>query len=216
MGAARPSSGTAARRSPGRPRDVRLPERRRREILAVATQHFAEHGYAATDVQRVADELHVGKGTVYRYFPSKERLFLAAVDQGMRDVKEAVDRASSGAPTPWKRIEAGIRAYLEFFDDHPAVVELIIQERAQFRDRKQPTYFVHREANMGPWQELVRGLIDDGVLRDVPVTRVTDVISHLVYGTMFTNHFAGRKKSLAGQCSDLLDVVMNGLLTGSR
>ena len=35
---------------------------------------FAQHGYGNTDVQFVADALHMGKGTVYRYFPSKEAL----------------------------------------------------------------------------------------------------------------------------------------------
>jgi AcrR family transcriptional regulator len=55
----------------GRPRDETLVRRRREEILAAATRIFAQLGYRNTDVQIVADQLKVGKGTVYRYFPSK-------------------------------------------------------------------------------------------------------------------------------------------------
>ena len=61
---------------------------RREQILDAAAEVFAQHGYRNTDVQFVADALQVGKGTVYRYFPSKEALFLAAVDRGMRRLTE--------------------------------------------------------------------------------------------------------------------------------
>lgn len=201
-----------AKRRPGRPRDAELNERRRKQILAVAIRQFAERGFTATDVQLIADELRVGKGTVYRYFPSKERLFLAAVDQGMESLREAVDAAAARSRTPLARVEAGIRAYLEYFDRNPAVVELIIQERAQFRDRKRPTYFVHRDANLGPWRKLFAELIAVGIMRNLPVDRILTVVSDFLYGTMFTNYFNGRKTSLATQARDVIDVLLQGLL----
>jgi AcrR family transcriptional regulator len=200
----------------GRPPDAQLPERRRTEILDAATAAFSKHGFAAADVQEIADQTGVGKGTVYRYFPNKEGLFLAAVDHGMRNLKTAVDAAVATAKEPLKRIAQGVRAYLTFFDAHPEIVELLIQERAHFRDRKTPTYFVHREANMGPWQDLFRELIRAGIVRPLPVEQIIEVISDLLYGTMFTNHFTGRKKSPGRQCKDVLNVLFRGILTESE
>ena len=70
---------------PGRPKDEGLAARRCKEILDVAARLFAARGYQNTDVQVVADELGVGKGTVYRYFPSKRELFLGFLRQtGLR------------------------------------------------------------------------------------------------------------------------------------
>lgn len=201
-----------AARGPGRPSDPELTALRRRTILDAATRYFAARGFRDADVQEIADALGVGKGTVYRYFPSKEALFLAAVDQGMQQLKAAIDQAAAAAGSPWGRVEAAIRVYLSFFDQHPELIELLIQERCHFRDRQQPTYFVHRDANIRPWQDLLRQLIAQGVVRDVPVERITDVISDLLYGTIFTNHFAGRRKSLASQCEDVLDILKHGVL----
>ena len=99
-----------------------------------------------------------------------------------------------GIDDPLDRICTAVRAYLIFFADHPEFVELIMQERAQFKDRKKPTYFVHREANVERWRELYRGLIAAGRVRVMPVDRITDVMSDLLYGTMFTNYFAGPRK----------------------
>ncbi|MCO5168732.1 MAG: TetR/AcrR family transcriptional regulator [Planctomycetes bacterium] len=204
--------GTAQRRQRGRPRDEALITQRQEEILATATRMFAQRGFPATDLQEVADALGVGKGTVYRYFPSKRELFLAAADRAMVLLSARVHEAADTVDDPLARIRRAIEAYLTFFDEQPELIELLIQERAEFRDRKTPTYFEHREANMGPWEALLRDLIAAGRIRDVPVARITGVISDLLYGTIFTNHFAGRKKPLHAQSEDVLDILFNGLL----
>ncbi len=158
----------------------------------------------------------VAKGTVYRYYSTKEELFFAAVDEGMQQLRLAVDEATSTACTSIERIELGIMAYLKYFDQHPDAIELIIQERASFRDRVKPTYFVHRDANMEPWRQLFRDMISDRQVRDVPVDRIIEVISDLLYGTIFTNHFSGRTKSLCAQCKNVSDIVFHGVLAAAE
>src|SRR3954471_19216176 len=116
---------TAAVRNPrGRPRDEALQERRREQILEKATVVFAEHGYPNTDVQFVADPLGISKGTVYRYFPTKEELFLAAVERGVLRLEEHMDRRVEAVEDPVERIAVAIRSHLEFFRSDPQLVEL--------------------------------------------------------------------------------------------
>jgi AcrR family transcriptional regulator len=184
------------------------------QILAAATKLFAEHGYSETDTQLLAERLGVGKGTLYRYFPSKRELFLAAADRVMRRLRERIDSHIAGILDPLDRIAAAVRAFLGFFAEHPESVELIIQERAQFKDRKKPTYLEHREVHVERWRTLYRGLIAEGRVRNVPVERITDVMSDLLYGTVFTNYFAGPRKPLEAQAEDILDIVFYGILTG--
>jgi len=202
----------ARTRKRGRPKDKELTQRRREEILDVAARVFAERGFPGADVQEIADELGVGKGTVYRYFPTKRNLFLAAVDRAMHRLREQIDASVAEASDALDQIARGIRAYLAFFDTNPAFVELFIQERAEFKDRKKPTYFEHREANEGFWQTVLRELASEHRVRDVPVQRITEVIGDLLYGTIFTNHFAGRRKSFEQQAQNILDIVLRGIL----
>ena len=142
----------AGERPRGRPRDAALQQRRREQILAEATAVFAEHGYPGTDVQFIADPLGISKGTVYRYFPTKEELFLAAVERGVLRLKEHMERRVETVADPVERIAVAIRSHLEFFRSDPQLVELFIQERAEFRDQRQPIYFEHGEANCGRWR----------------------------------------------------------------
>lgn len=188
-------------------------DEKRSKILDAAAMLFAQQGYPETDVQVLANSIGVGKGTIYRAFPTKRDLFLAAVDRGMHLLSAYINEAAAKVVDPLDRIAAAVKAYLEFFESHPQYIELVIQERAEFKDRQKPTYFAHRETNLEPWQDLIRSLIESGRMRDVPVDRVTDVLSDLLYGTIFTNHFARRKKSLERQTQDVLDVFFNGTLT---
>jgi AcrR family transcriptional regulator len=61
-------------RKPGRPRD----EGAAQAILAAATELLAEVGFAGVTVDAVAHRAGVGKATIYRRWPSKERLVLDA------------------------------------------------------------------------------------------------------------------------------------------
>jgi AcrR family transcriptional regulator len=117
-------------RKPGRPRDDSLAARRREEILDIAAQCFAQNGYANTDVQEVANILGVGKGTVYRYFPSKRELFLQAVDRGMERLRARVEADVADLQDPLAIFTRAIRSYLAFFESYPELTELFIQERA--------------------------------------------------------------------------------------
>jgi AcrR family transcriptional regulator len=189
---------------------------RREQILDAAGKLFAKYGYAEADTQLLAEELGIGKGTIYRYFPSKEDVFLAAADRVMTKLREQVDSCIKDLADPLDRIAEAIRAFLAFFADNPDFAELIMQERAQFKDRQKPTYFEHREANLHRWQSLYKSLMAEGRIREMPVERITDVLGDLLYGTIFTNYFTGRRKPPEVQAQEILDIVFHGLLSDTE
>src|SRR4051794_3343477 len=185
---------------------------RREEILETATELFAEHGFSDAVTQALADRLGVGKGTIYRHFSSKQALFLAAADRVMRKMQERINAHIAGIEDRLVRIEQGIAAFLQFFAEHPSFVELLIQERAYFKDRKRPTYFEYREINIERWRQIYRELIAEGRVRDIPVEQITNVISNVLYGIMVTNFFNGQPKPADVQAKEILDIVFLGVL----
>jgi AcrR family transcriptional regulator len=186
---------------------------RKEEILTEAARLFAEHGYSDTDTTLLAETIGVGKGTVYKYFPSKRELFLAAADRVMRMLRQRVDARIDRIDDPLERIAGGIREFLGFFAEHPEFVELLIQERALFKDRTRPTFVEHRLMNVERWRDFYRGLIAEGRVRSIPVEGITDVVGNLLYGTIFMNYFSGQTKSVETQARDIIDVMFDGILT---
>jgi AcrR family transcriptional regulator len=196
--------------------DEGVPPARREEILDAATELFAEHGFSEMVTQMLAERLGVGKGTIYRYFPSKCDLFLAAVDRGMSRLRERVDARIAGVDEPLERIALAVRTHLEFFAEHPEYVELLIQERALFKDRSEPTFIQHRRRNAERWRGVYRALIAEGRVREIEVERIIEVAGNLIYGTMFTNYFTGQHRPFEEQARDILDIVFFGILSESE
>lgn len=65
-------------KAPGK-REARKQERRE-AILAIAKRVFLDQGYSAASMSAIAAELGGSKGTLWSYFPSKEELFAAVLD----------------------------------------------------------------------------------------------------------------------------------------
>jgi AcrR family transcriptional regulator len=207
-----------ATRKPGRPVDLDLQQRRRREILDAAAKLFAEKGYAQADTQDLADRLKLSKGTIFRYFPSKRELFEAAIRQGLEHLRADVDQHADVVQDPLEQLLAAMTAYLRFFDRRPEVVELLILERAEFKDRKS-TYFDHKEKNAKAderWRRVLDDLMTAERFRRMPVDRIRNVLGDLLYGTIFSNHMSGRARKLEDQARDLFDIVFHGLLTDAE
>ena len=190
-----------------------LVARRREEILAEATALFAREGYARAKVDDVALTLGLGKGTIYRYFPTKEKLFLAAADRAMEDLQRSILGAVEQFDDPFARIRAAVRTYLEFFDRNLSLVEIFIHERAEFRDRKRPTYLAYRDKNLRNLEVVLGRLKAQGLVRDVDERVAAAIMGDLLYGTVITHLLRGGRRSLAALAPQIVDLIFHGLLT---
>jgi AcrR family transcriptional regulator len=207
----------ATRPGRGRPRDPELEARRRAQILAVAAREFARYGFANTQVQTIANHVGVGNGTVFRYFETKEKLFLAAVERGLKELAAEMDRVFDLPLDPMVTLFAAIRAYLEFFHRRPEMAELFIQERAAFPHHHRPLYFATRDEDEQACKHAAfyRRLMDSGLVRPIPLERLFAVVGDLLYGTILTNLLSGRRADPEAQARDMADVILHGLLNES-
>jgi len=81
-------------KSPSHERRQRDPERTKLEILAVATQEFADRGFAGARVDEIAAQTRTTKRMIYYYFGSKELLYIAALEkayEAIRITEQSVD-----------------------------------------------------------------------------------------------------------------------------
>ncbi len=57
------------------------PRSKRKQIVEAAIRVFLEHGYAATTLQKVAEEAKVIRATIYSHFSDKNELFKAIIEE---------------------------------------------------------------------------------------------------------------------------------------
>jgi AcrR family transcriptional regulator len=203
---------------PGRPRNPELEARRRAEILDVAARVFAAHGFANTQVQTIANHVGVGNGTVYRYFPTKDQLFLAAVERGLQELTAEMDRVLDSPRDPLELLVEAIRTYLVFFHRRPEMAELFVQERAAFPHHHRPLYFATQDDDEHACKHLAffQRLMETGRIRPMPFERLFAVVGDLLYGTILTNLMSGRPADPESQARDVADVILNGILSNGN
>lgn len=63
----------------------RRKERTRRQIITVAVQLFRQHGFDETTMEQIAETADIAKGTLYNYFPAKEAILSAHIQQAFED-----------------------------------------------------------------------------------------------------------------------------------
>ena len=158
---------------------------KRQAILEQAIRTFAEVGFRGADVQVIADRAGVGKGTVYRYFRSKEDLFWAATYEVCVRLETCVFEAMDGVEGTFAKFRAAGAAHARFFQENPQYLELTVQNRAEFRGTRPESHREHHDQMIGRFSEVLRCGIESGELRPMDTERTTLAWGSLLFGTAF-------------------------------
>jgi AcrR family transcriptional regulator len=98
---------------------TRLPAaRRRRQLLDVALQVFAERGFHDASMNDIAVMAGVTKPVLYQHFASKRELFTELLSDVGRELQDTITKAVTAAETPHEMVELGFAAYFHFVNDH--------------------------------------------------------------------------------------------------
>src|SRR6476661_5134540 len=98
-------------------------EATRAAILAAAIARFGRDGYRATSVADIAREAGVGGTVAYAYFPNKEALFLAAVDEDAAGVIDEGVTTFIASVDDWR--ERLIFTLVDAVERHPLARRLL-------------------------------------------------------------------------------------------
>lgn len=189
-------------------------EERREEMLSVASLVFGDKGYANTDVQVIADRLKIGKGTVYRQFSTKEDLFIACLDRGLSKLNEHMLGRCTVRPKDqpmFNNVKAAILDFLNYFDEHPELVEILIQARSLFRERAEISYRKYWEFNSSIWIGRLQTAIDEGRVQTRYPEQLLNVFNDIFFGSLFTRYLGGPRIDLDTAASAIADTFVYGI-----
>ena len=185
---------------------------RKKQILDAAVTVFSIKGFAKARVDEIAVRAGLGKGTIYRYFGSKEDIFFAVVDKGMNTLKGLILDAISEEEKPLKKIEKAIRVYLLFFQKNKDFVGILTQERSEFRKRVRQRYLEHYYEHINKMEEVFRKGIAQKVLKKVDVRSAVSMLNDMVNGTIYRWVLEGGNYPLIDKLPAIVNIYFTGIV----
>ncbi|TCM20768.1 TetR family transcriptional regulator [Novosphingobium sp. PhB165] len=108
--------------------DTGFTERNRREIIAIATAHFADKGFAGARVDEIAAATATSKRMIYYHFGSKEGLYRAVLTEAYRGIRSAELEAGLDDMSPLAALDRLTALTFDYHFHHPELVRLVMDE----------------------------------------------------------------------------------------
>ncbi len=173
-------------------------------ILEAALEVFSQKGFHPATTDEIAERAGVGKGTLYRYFETKEKLFAELVRLRLEELERRAGSIIEGRDDVLTMISKYIRIYFEFFDRNQRLYRLIVQEQLDLGEHSPDQYFRRVMRAIPNLKRKVYEGTQQGILKDVDFQTV-------FYGTMGFAHGV-IQKWLARDCSYSLVNEIPGVL----
>ena len=100
-------------------------------LLAAAADHFARFGYRKSNVGDIAQQVAIGKGTLYRFFASKAELFVGTVLEVEKKMRELLlKEMRKPYPSPRDRLRRFFQFQLKSLAEQPLLAVMVDPEEA--------------------------------------------------------------------------------------
>lgn len=113
----------------------------RERIVQVATELFAQKGYAGAGVDHVAARAKIAKTAIYYHFGNKEGLLSAVLDRLASEWIDGIRAVSTGAHGPIERLDRVVERMRYLVEERPWISKLfqlmaleVAEEKAEIRD----------------------------------------------------------------------------------
>ncbi|WP_409469199.1 TetR/AcrR family transcriptional regulator [Streptomyces sp. HC307] len=102
-------------------------QERRQSVIRAAIAEFALRGYYGTSTEVIAKRVGVTQPYLFRLFPGKRAIFIAALTRSMEDTRLAFERAAEGVEGGEQALHAMVNAYARLVSAHPETLLMQMQ-----------------------------------------------------------------------------------------
>ncbi|MFJ8539349.1 TetR/AcrR family transcriptional regulator [Streptomyces sp. NPDC093591] len=102
-------------------------QERRESVIRAAIAEFAIAGYHGTTTAAIARRVGVTQPYLFRLFPDKKAIFVAALTRSMEDTRLAFERAAEGVEGGERALQAMTNAYVQLISTRPETLLMQMQ-----------------------------------------------------------------------------------------
>jgi AcrR family transcriptional regulator len=180
-------------------------------VLNVAVQVFNRHGYDATSMGILAENLGISKSAIYHHVPSKEDLLALALEQALGGLESVWDAPESQEGSAEERLEFVVRSTVKVLTERLPFVTPLLRLRGNTETERKA--LERRRGFDRKVAELIEEAREEGTVRKDIDPRT---VSRLLFGTINSIvewYRPGGSLTSEKLADDVVAVLFNGLHT---
>ena len=203
-------------------RKPKAPEANRAGIVAAAIDEFAARGFKGASMDAIAARTNTTRALINYYFGSKEKLYIAVLEQVYGEIREAEGRLDLDHLPPVEAVRRIVEFTYNYYLAHEGFVRLVVAEN-QARGRQLRKSRMMRTLNRpiidrlgrvierGQAQNEFRPDVDPvEIHKAVAALGMFNVTNQYTFGAIFQREM-GAKGDVSGRCEIVVDMILSYL-----
>ncbi|MBI9106517.1 MAG: TetR/AcrR family transcriptional regulator [Spirochaetales bacterium] len=195
----------------------KITQEKRERILNIAIHEFSSKGYNAASINTIARDSGISIGGMYRYFKSKEALFMSVLDRGYTLLEEALSKVLSGNGDLFDRMEAMLYISVEYARNYREINQIYLDVSTEGLSSLSKRISLKMEGITAKiYHELLTEGKEQGVLRpDIHPGIISFCLDNLVMMMQFayaSDYYMERLKIYTGSDIENEDQLISGIM----
>lgn len=152
----------------------------RTAIVQCAAEIFSQGEFHEVLTDDIAQRLGIGKGTIYRYFDSKEALYLAAIGEGLNGLHVAITAVLQQEAPLQATIEALVGTLINYFSRQRDFFVLMHRLESKLRAEERADWQKHRGEAIGMVCHVLDRAIAGGEVAPVNTRLAVEVLFGMI------------------------------------
>ena len=151
-------------------------------IIRCAAAIFSEREFHEVLTDDIAQRMGIGKGTIYRYFSSKEELYLAAIGEGLGGLHAAVTTVLQQDAPMATTVEAVVRTMINYFWRQRDFFVLLHRLEQKLKPRERAEWREHRNEVVAMIRRVIEHAAARGEISRVNARLAVEVLFGMIRG----------------------------------
>jgi AcrR family transcriptional regulator len=186
-------------------------DNKRDRILDTAFELFAQYGFLKTTVEEIAAGSHVGKGTIYSYFESKEDILTAVVDREMTQGFQAISKAMYKEQRADGKLRALLETTFDYFHKNPMISKVMPMDQGIALSVIKERNKAYQRMSIASIQALLEHGHNEGVFRKVDFYDTAYTIDSLIRSFHYLNYLGLETRKPSEMIDSIMDLLLSGL-----
>ncbi len=127
-------------------------------MLSAAAERFSTHGFSATRLEDVGEDVGIGRSAVLYHFKDKQQLYAAVLDRLFGDLLDELRAALRVDGSFADRLESAVSAFVDYMGRYPSAARIAVRESVN------PDVSIRQEiqAQSSPFLTLLEMIFEEG------------------------------------------------------